>query len=357
MGGTGSPVDARQGSFLYTLVIFIVIGVVVLSLLGIIILKIREKRSSQSWVDGHKDLPTNKKNIKAMAKIANLTQNEASLLWVICHSLKAKNIEYLYKDYDAINELFKTEYDRLMQKKSDSDTLSVFFSLRYKLEKAHDIAMYIKSSSNIQEGQVIVYTDKAGLPWELKISNNTKQGFFVEIPPTLSSSGNKPDPLEKISIQFMTQSNISYTLDTRVVRYEIGKNGNELMFCSQTNILKPLQRRMSKRMNTDKPCKFSAVKVENSKKKSFTILENRYDGKLNDISPTGCSLTYDKPIKKGQFIYVECNLQENNVTAIGEIVSTQKIPNNKTYILHIRFIEIDKHLQNQIYALIYGYLD
>ena len=76
---------------------------------------------------------------------------------------------------------------------------------------------------------------------------------------------------------------------------------------------------------------------------------------MNDISPTGCSLTCGLPIKHGQLIYVEFSLDDKKITTIGEIVSTQKIPEKKQFILHIKFVEIQKEMQNSIYASIYGY--
>ena len=57
-------------------------------------------------------------------------------------------------------------------------------------------------------------------------------------------------------------------------------------------------------------------------------------------------------------MYIEFEITKGEpLSAIGTIVMTKKSLDGKTFILHIKFVEIDIAVRNKIYAYAYGYLN
>lgn len=340
-------------------VIKVLIVIVVLVLIYFLQRKIKQKRMSPEWLEAQKNKETNIKNVANLAKNANLTSTEKALLWDMCHRFKAKNIEFLVKDEDEMNKLLKQEYDVLAAKNNQNE-IANFFSLYFKLEKVRFSSTSISTTSSLAEGQEFTYKDADGYEWQLKLISNSSNGLYIEIPKMLASSDKKPAPLAKFILNFTLKGSSSYSLLTRVIRYDQDKQGNSILVASSTNTLKPIQRRMSKRMKADSLCKFSAVKKLEEKKGAtdFEILEKKYEGELQDVSSSGCRISCGLPIKQGQSLYIEFEITKGEpLSAIGTIVMTKKSLDGKAFILHIKFVEIDIAVRNKIYAYAYGYLN
>ena len=181
----------------------------------------------------------------------------------------------------------------------------------------------------------------------------------LSLPAGFMESGAHPKPFTRINFSLTPSINHTYKMQTRIIRYEKDKEGNDIMVVTSTNMLSPILKRNAKRIQIldNQPCEFSAVRLKNEgKNQSYEVLEHRYKGILLDVSATGCSIKCSLPIKKGQYIKADFSLGPAGVIeTIGTIIVTNRIPGENQYILHINFTEIEKSTQNTIYAYIYNY--
>lgn len=359
----GTPLLARQNSSNYN-VIFISLFIILLLLLVYLFIKwINAIHSSRQWLEIHRNLPTTKKNIAHVTKLAHLTKDEKNLLEIICHDFKVPNIEYLLRDEKAIDALFHNEYHALCEKSGSEKEKACLFTLRYKIEKVHNSTLIITSTKSIITGQEFIYTDIRGTLWTFVLYENNSQGLFLLLPAAFAASTFKPEQLTKLDLNFTAKSGIAYSTTVRVIRYEQAKDGNTLMLIGHTNIINPLQRRLSQRIPLNKNCKFSAVEVlgkgnDKEKKPEFKPVEKKYDGQIQDISTTGCQIICTLPIKEGQYIFIDFDIDDNTSTkedVIGLILTTTQTVDTTRYVLHIQFVKIALEVRNRIYAFIYNY--
>ena len=353
-----TPLLARQNPVMYSIILAFIVIVGSLLLVYFIVRNIQKRHASSKWIETQKNLPTSKKNVKALAKKADLTTEEQAFLWDLCRRAKPRNIEYLVYDEAAIAELFRTEYGTVVGQKNAETLRETLFSLLFKLEKVRVGSSLISSTRGLPEGQEFTYKDSEGVDWTFSLLENTAQGMFLQIPPSFYHSKIRPAALSKVILTFSTRGNMNYALLSRVVRYEEHKEGKFAMVLSATNTLKPMQRRMAKRVNTDIRCTFSAAKKAKKKHdgSEYDVLEKRHQGLLQDVSATGCRLACNIPIKQGQYIYVEFSLDGvQTQQGIGIIVMTKKAQSGNGFILHIKFMEMPLSARNDIYAFTYGY--
>ncbi len=352
----GSLVESRKNPMVYTLIFAILTIFVILAIIGMVLKKIRDIRSSKAWQDSNKTKPTTKENINAVSQKAGLTGEEKHILETLCKKFKPTNLEYLIRDLQAIKALFKQQYDDYIASNASQEKLEKFFELLYKLEKAHDTIMTISSVKSIPTGQRFIYLDTDRNQWSLTLDRCDQQGIVLEISKIFFENAKKPEPLSKCVLTFKTEAGTLYTLLTRVVRYEEEKQGKYVLIASTNSTLTSAQRRETKRKHIETECSFSAVKViKDDKVPSYEILERKYNGKLQNISTGGCRFICPMPIKQGQHLCIEMSLAEDKLQAIGLIINTTKSTDGKYYVLHVKFIDIDIEVKNKISAFIYEY--
>lgn len=357
----GSPLLARQNSSNYIIIFAALLVILLLLVIYLIHKAVGKIHSSPQWLEAHKNLPTTKRNIENVAKEAGLTNDEKAYFAHICRKFKLPNVEYLIKDEEAINEVFKKQYKDLANRENAEEKKALVFSTRYKIERSRNNSLIITSTKSILAGQEFLYVDDRGSNWTFTLIENNPQGLFFSIPSTFANSTLKPQQLSKLNLTFVSKSGIAYLLTLRIIRYEMSKDGSPLLIASHTNTLKAMQRRNAKRMVCDRQCKFSAVEVTSTQKGktkeiSYEPKQNKYEGKLQDISAMGCQINCTLPIQQGQYIYVEFSLDDKTInSAIGLIVQTTQTHDGTHYILHIKFIGIDIAVKNSIEALICNY--
>lgn len=357
----GSYISSRQDSFLYIFIVVVLILLAVATIVYFIFFKAMSKKRTRAWIEKNKNRDTKYKDVKACAHEARLNKAETLRLWHICKRYKARNILFMYREPEELDTMFQMEYNRMV---SDSyvnhEKISIFFDLRYKLEKAYEEKLTINSTRSLREGQEIIIYDNEKNTWRVKLIKSTKDGFYVGLTKEFIENSAKPKPLSKIRITFTLPTGMAYNCLARAARYEKQPNGQEYLLITHSTTLNMYQRRGAKRMEMENlQCEFSAVvaKKEEGKKPTFQIKENRNRGKLLDISASGCRIWCGLPIVKGQYIQVYYRLpgssKESN--AQGLIVNTKRASDQKTYILHIMFTDIGLEEKNTIYAKIYQY--
>lgn len=360
-GGTGSTIQARQelGQNLFSIILIVVIVILAILCVYLISRAITKYHNSSSYIEKKKKRPTQIKDISAVSAACNLTKEEKDLLARFCHENKTPNILYLAKEkenLDALLKKFYTEFDN----SGDEKSKSVIFSLRKKIFSVYNQRIVVKNTKFLGVGTSFTYTKEKGFHYRLILVENGIDGMILDIPSVLNENTDFPKPLEKISLVFEAADGMPYTLESRIVRFQEGKEGKKQVIVIHSDKIAPLQKRAQERIDMNAPCKFNSVKSSTDKKgKSeqiiFTVAEKDYDGTLEDISAGGCKLSTNLPIKAGQYINVKADFNKKQTdSAIGIIVRTTKRSDN-IFVLHIRFLQIDLAVVNRINAMVIHY--
>ena len=353
---TGSPLAARQTALPYTVMAGALIGLAALFLLWIVWRILQKRKSSPEYIEAQKNRTTTLADVQALAKKITLSRQEALFLYNICFKRKAKNIFYLWNDEEYLDGLFREEFYRLRQKGTEKEIFELF-TLRNRLEKISNALKSIPSSHNIPEGQTLILPASGGRVYSFKIKKNEKDSITLEMPQNFEGTEFQPKPLDKIVLTFMSKHNILYVLSTRVIRFQHGPAGGEMVI-RHSNAVSMQNRRQFKRVNVGNQCVFSAVEETTDKRGnvSYRPKENKYDGKLVDVSAGGCMIQTKLPIKRDQKLWIKISLSDKpEFEAIGLIVSAQKNNETEVFSLHISFIQIDEKNRNDVFAFVYKY--
>ena len=355
-----SYVDARQFSFLYVFSAAVIITLAVAALAAFIIYKAIAKTHTKEWFEAQKNRETKLKDVDYVAKEASLNSLEKIRLWHICRRYKAKNIRYLYRSVKDLNDLFREEFVRMTTKQTrNEDKIGIFFELRFKLENAHNRKLVISSTRGIKQDQTITFYDTKNSPWNVKVVKVIDSGFYIEIPEAMDKANLKPKALDKVKFSFTFPSGQSFNAVSRAARYEKIFNGpKEYLLITNSTQIKSVQRRGAKRMSMDEECYFSAIKnIGTDKKEILEVQQKKYPGVMKDISASGCKIFCGLPISKNQSLNIEFTIpgMEKKYEAQGSIVTTKVMQDKKTFVLHIKFTNIEQYVKNDIYSVIYGY--
>ena len=298
---------------------------------------------------------TTKRDISTIAQTLKLTNDEKNFLWQLCQKNSIKNLCVELKDEHIVDTIFKKEYSRV---KDDENLTALLFSVRNKIDFQKNSNMMLNSSriipANLQ--MTIVLDDKR---YETNVIDNTKEGLILSAPKDILGNDINIPSLSKINLIFSLTNNVAYDMPSRLIRYQT-RVIREIVVSHSSDIT-ILHRRNFTRLPFDTDCIFSAVQiVTGGQKKDVEIeykpLEKKHKGKITDISVDGCCLETELPIKPNQYIYIELDLTENKTSKIfGKIIESEINKRNNLYILHIKFVKIDKKTKNTIFSLVYDY--
>jgi len=355
---TGSPLEARQNPLVYTVILYLAIAIFIIFAIWVLLKIIKKKHSSPEWIEAHKKQPTKQADVIRLSKVIGLSNEERLLLTRICREQKMPNIFYSYTDSDALDDLFKRSYLTFKGIPFSTNLIYSLFRLKFHIEQYIISTKSIASSHSIPLNTVFTYVGKSQNAYQLKMVKNQKEGIILTIPKNLDESEDKPEPLSKISLSFTTTSNTQYTFETRLVRDNKVFDGTKQVLVAHSNTITSLNRRQYKRLELDVPCKYSAVEVFTNKKGDPDLRpkENKYDGKLANISSSGCCLISNYPIKEQQYIYIETTLPpDKDIVVSGLITGLRQNKESGLYDLHVVFIKLPVSEQVKILSSVYGY--
>jgi len=354
---SGSLIEDRSGGLIMTFVIILVVLLAVISGIFLLSKKIVSYKTSPEYIEKQKRRPTSVSDVNNIAKEAMLSKDEKDLLWRICKEHKTPNIEYLVKDSEHVESILKQQFNSL-DIANDEENKANLFSLRKKLFRAFKQQIIIKNTKALDNGTVFTYTQTKGFHHKLNMVNNDSEDFILSIPKTLEQSNDLPGALSKINLIFEDKDSSPYEIETRIMRYQDGKDGDKQMIVVHTDKVIPLKKRQAERLELQLPCKFSSVKASTDNKKGtshYETAEKEHDGTLEDVSVGGCRIITNLPIKPDQFIFIKGRMNRKDMdSAIGKIVRTTK-RNDNLFILHVKFLKIDISTTNRIQAVVCGY--
>ncbi len=355
----GSPLDARAAlNPLYVAAIILIIFIV-LAALYVITKMLADYKASPAYLEKQKNKPTTFANVNDTAKLAHLLREERDLLWSICKKNPTPNLRYYLRDPLTLEPLFKATFEFLDQA-DDEKSKTYLFSLRGKLKDTFTPTENMNNSRKIEVGTELTYTASQGVHYRLKLVEKQPDSMILALPAVMVERGDKPQELSKITLIFIHKSGNAYQMETRAVRYQKDKQNGEQMIIMHSENLSPLQRRQTERTDIEQPCLFASVAVKKNETGknstvSYTPSENLHKGILMDVSTGGCRITTTMPIKPEQFIYIRGKFNASDEDAvIGTIVRTTKRLDG-LFILHIRFVKIEREVENRIQALVCQY--
>ena len=352
---SGSPLQARLEVNVFTIILILAVIIVLISVVYFISRLITGYLNSPEYLEKKKNRPTSAGDINEIATRCSLAKEEKDVLALICKANRTPNIRFMVHDYGTMHDLFKEQF-LVFDREGNEVGKTYLFALQKKVFKVFRQQILLKNSKNIAANTIFTLTVAKGFHHKLNMVDNNNEAIILDIPQTIRSE-EFPKPLEKINLIFELEDGTPYNLETRVIRYQTGKNGENQMAIVHSDKISPLQKREQERAEINVPCAFHSVKVlvENEGKKEkvrYIPSEKAYEGVIEDISTGGCRLIAKLPIKADQHIYIDGLLNKKQRDhAIGTIVRTTK-RSDGIFILHIRFLKIDVKAVNRIQAMV-----
>ncbi|MCM1321988.1 MAG: hypothetical protein NC041_08325 [Bacteroides sp.] len=352
------PPGIRQNPFIYTVIIAALAAAALLVIVNALLILLRPKNNRNS----------SERNLlyalKETAQLLKLTDAEKRFLKNLCKQYKIAVTLQNIKDTQQIDSLFKTAYHELSAQKNKAAAqmqIALLFSIREKFEQFRLKKLQIFSSMQIPSGKIMQYTACDGTRHQLTLTSNTKDAMTLKIPQALLAPDIKPEPLSKIKLTFEAGISDIYTMHCRVLRYQ--RTGDNEIIISHTADIAITRQYSCKDILSSTTCIFSAVKVVNAGnekkgKKEYLPQPKKYNGILDDISVSGCSLRTNLNIREKQYIYLKIQiLKDTFFEIIGIITSNTFVADSCEFILRIKLIQMERQARNLLLAKIYGYLD
>lgn len=344
-----------EGYFvLVVLAIFISIIVSIYFLLKYI----KTRESTPEYIEAQKEKITTQKDVQKLVKKLQLNSDNQKLLWKICKITKAKNILYSFTDENYLDSLFKEYYIYLQSINATAKEKYEIFKLNFLIYKKIYFSKNISSSKLIPLDTILLYPTHNGIFYQFKLIKNEKNALYLSVPENITEeTAEKPEPLSKIAMLFNLQNKQQYALVTRVIQYLDNDDNSKYLLLNHSNTIYPQNRRGTKRFEIEKTCSFSAVEIKENSfgKNSFKPKENKYEGKIINLSEGGCKLLSNLPIKQKQLIYLYIPILNKTETILGQIVETKIDQKTGLYAIHIMFKNISIEQKVKLLSELYQY--
>lgn len=360
MGGNGSPLMARAQLNIFLVIAIIVAIIAVIALIYLISKAIHNYFNSPQYLEKQRMRPTSAKDVAAVSKQCALTREEHAVLAKLCKNNPSPNVKYLLLDLSLLEQYLQDEFLELKEK-NDENGKTALFTMRAKIRRAYVPPEAVTSSRKIAVGTALTYTVSQGVHYKLTLVEKQMDSMTLDIPLAMTERGEKPAVLSKITLIFEQANGTPYLMDTRVVRYQLGKQRQEQMIVMHSDQISPLQKRQNERIEMQQECQFSSVAVTKSGEgKNATVdykpSTSMHTGTLLDVSTGGCRLMVNIPIKAEQHIYVKGQFNKrDDDEAIGTILRTTRRQDDGKFLLHIKFVKISQATVNRIQATACGY--
>ncbi|HIW36385.1 MAG TPA: PilZ domain-containing protein [Candidatus Treponema faecavium] len=363
---SGSPLMARQNHMFYFVAIGAVLICFILGVIWFIVQMYQKMIKSEAYQNKQHNIPTNASHIKAVGQLCELTEAEEQILAAVCQKYAIPNIAYNYRNTEIIDAAFKKIFEDMQESETDPKVIeqrrSLLLSIRQKFDTAKANQLIITSSKTISEGTELQYYDSQRKLYTAVIQQNTPEALVCTAFKDCFGTAVQPEQLSKIQVFFQQKGNIAYLMTVRVIRYQTGNTGLEMLL-SHSNDLQMLQKRSSKRIPMNQKCLFSAVKVEiinegKTERLKYIPVGKSYGAKLVDIASGGCQLSCNVNVKTNQYLHLEISLNDSAQPdqMDGLVVNAHTDSATNMRILHIRFVSLSQKTRNRILMTVYDYM-
>ena len=349
-----SPLEARQDPVIYTAIFVAVVVVCVVFVANFVWQKVRGGIDSR------------KQSLLNIANTFQLTKREIAFLSHVARNFKIQDIDFYFKNDEALDEFFKKVYARLgqvLKGEAYHDQMLILFSLRQKVEVYRRKISHLTTSKNISRDQTLVIITPNKEQFQTRVVANEPVGFYVMAPVNSVGGTLSLTPMTSVGI-FFRRSFVEYIFTTRVVQ-SVLHMGKPAYILNHSGQLVVLSNRTYRRVPFVNDATVELVKAEETKKtekkRSFSVTQYKpVDGvkmrmSLGDISVGGCCLwTPQTDLQIGDLLSIQFSIGNELQSEIyGKIVRIKE--NVSGCSIHVCFLKMTDKSRVEIFSLAYGY--
>jgi hypothetical protein len=359
---TGSPIIARiQNNSMLPVLVGIAVGVLLLILVFVEIAKRLQATYVQqmSGAERQRTRPTNRFDIRYVAREYRLTKDEAEFLFEICKRYKVPNARFFLSDYEKATHLFKTAYLDLVREEASIQTLLLIFSIYEKINRGNLGFSIISTTAVLRVGQRLLYIDPDGKKYVTSVVETNEHEMHIATPRDKAGSEVMLEDLSKINLMIQGKNDVAFSVSVRVLRYQI-KQGEPVVVVTHSNRLEPFLKHEYVYIHAHIPCQMQRAFSKPSSQKGDTVeyvVEGRtYNGILLNYSGTSCNIVSKHSINNHQVLQLKVKLDGNDVDEI--IVMVMNVAANEethAFLLHANFVKISEKTKNYILAHVYSF--
>lgn len=232
------------------------------------------------------------------------------------------------------------------------------YRIKQTIERTAKAKKSVTSTRSIRHGQELVLIIE-GSRYRSKLSKNLKDALHVHAPETKNGKTLIIKRWTKLGVQFWKNEGEMYSFQTKVIGMKnIG--GVPILMMQHAKDIAVSQQRRFRRKTFTKSVYFGLVTIvatgQGRKKKKRAVVAGKRNilGTLLDISAGGCSIKTNFPLKRGELIRLQFEIERGKqITAFGKVVSTHREQYRGT-VMHIQFTRVTRKNINEINAIIYN---
>jgi hypothetical protein len=301
---------------------------------------------------------------KKEARKIGCTDTQINLL---LHLIKENDVQNPFRllnnssQLDALlhDTLLKIEESDKPENEKEGQKLTIY-RIKQLIERNAKGKKNLSNTRNIRHGQNLVLIIE-GTRYRSTLVKNLKDSLHVQAPITKGGKTIIVKRWTKLGVQFWKNEGEMYTFQTKVIGVKTAGGITVLMLQHGKDIEVSQQRRFRRKPFT-RSAYFGLVSVvttgRGKKQKKQAVVAGRKNilGNLIDISSGGCSLKTNFPLKKGELIRLQFELERGKpVIAFGKVVATHKERYSGT-VMHIQFTRVTRKNINEINAIIYNHV-
>jgi c-di-GMP-binding flagellar brake protein YcgR len=303
----------------------------------------------------------------AMRRVANgygLNKTQSKLLENVFRNDGVTDPQAVIESPPLLDKHFRRAYKRI-ERSTESEALvqqqmTLLFSVRNTIEATNNTTGAVMSSRQISDNVAAVLAVGKDT-FSVHVLNAKGDGVLVENPRSSLGSPIKIPKGTRVNLSFFTKNSKGFAFESRIIGVKDTPKGPALQLAHAPRV-KPLIQRRFRRRQTEDPCQFALVKVEDAKVgrkkvKKMIVDSRRFKGTINDISIGGCSIRSATNIAPGARLKLEFELNDvASMAALGQVIRTNRGGGTYT-ILHIKFLKVPRRVQNSINALVFDYTE
>jgi c-di-GMP-binding flagellar brake protein YcgR len=303
----------------------------------------------------------------AMHKIASsygLNKTQSRVLETVFRSDAVSDPHAVIESPPLLDKHFKRAYKRI-ERSAESEVavqqqLSMLFSVRNTIEATNNTTATVMSSRQIADNVAAVLAVGKDT-FSVHVLNAKGDGVLVENPRNALGNPIKIPKGTKVNLSFFTKNSKGFAFESRIIAVKDTPKGPALQLAHAPRV-KPLIQRRFRRRQTEDPCQFALVRVEDAKVgrkkvKKMIVDSRRFKGTIMDISIGGCSVRSNTNVAAGARLKLEFELNDvASMAALGQVIRTNRGGGTYT-ILHVKFIKVPRRVQNSINAMVFDYAE
>ena len=360
-----SPLSARASFPIGIYILGVLIIAAIITGIWVLTKRIINYKQSDEYFKKQLERVTTQKDVKKFTETNRLTPAMSAMLWNMCRDLKVPNINFLIREAEKLEQLFRDYYFQIKEKGATPEEINTLFELTFTVEKISAATKNLLSTKQLPLESVVFYLTHESEQFPLYVKINNNDFVALEVPKFIIERPNiKPPLLERLRFITKAQNGMTYHFTSRAMRYQTNPDGKINLIVKHSEDLVNQAHRNSKREFLDTECLFSPAHlihtVENEKKKNhnkeedFVVRPKEYEGRITNISSGGCCIKTTLPIKEKQYLSLRVPSLELHEHMIGIIRKTRKLIDNY-YNLHIQFLKISLESKNRINTIAFKY--